>query len=76
MMKIRGKRKPDYFENNLLSKYNVNTKKLEFIKSGCDILYFYKSREDINKKIKSNLKKNIKRNIAFRFWCESKLQSK
>jgi histone deacetylase complex regulatory component SIN3 len=61
---IRTKENPDLVSNNLLFRFDYATKKLQYLKSDYDIM-FYKTGE-INKKKRFETK--IKKNIAFLAW--------
>ncbi len=69
IMKKRDITKPLIRDNNLLFKFDFATKKLEFLKSGSDVLIFKK--KPFNKI--ERLKNSIKKNITYRIWADSKI---
>ncbi len=64
MKNIRTKENADLVSNNLLFRFDYATKKLQYLKSDYDIM-FYKNGE-INKKKRMATK--IKKNIIFLSW--------
>ena len=62
--KIRTKENPDLVSNNLLFRFDYATKKLQYLKSDCDILLY--KRGEVNKKKRMMIK--IKKNIGFLSW--------
>lgn len=69
IMKKRDITRPLIRENNLLFKFDFATKKLEFLKSGCDVLIY--SKKTFNKI--DRLKNSIKKNLTYRIWADSKI---
>ena len=69
VMKKRNCNKPMIRENNLLFKFDFATKKLDFLKSGSDVLFFPKKPFNKFERLKSSIKKNL----AFRMWVDSKI---
>ena len=61
---LRTKENADLISNNLLFRFDYVTKKLQYLKSDCDIM-FYKTGE-INKK--KRIETKIRKNIMFLSW--------
>ena len=66
---LRTKENADLISNNLLFRFDYVTKKLQYLKSDCDIM-FYKTGE-INKKKRRETK--IKKNIMFLSWVNEQI---
>ena len=58
--------KPAYCSNNLVFRFDYANKKLQYLKSGCDVLFHNKGK--VNKK--ERMKTIISKNISFNYWCE------
>ena len=64
--KNRNCLKPAYYSNNLVFRFDYANKKLQYLKSGCDVLFHNKGK--VNKK--ETIKTLISKNISFNYWCE------
>ena len=64
--KNRNCLKPAYYSNNLVFRFDYANKKLQYLKSGCDVLFHNKGK--VNKK--ERIKTLISKNISFNYWCE------
>ena len=64
--KNRNCLKPAYYSNNLVFRFDYANKKLQYLKSGCDVLFHNKGK--VNKK--ERMKTIISKNISFNYWCE------
>ena len=67
MKKIRVSQKPAYVSNNLIFRFDYANKKLQYLKSDCDILLQKKGQ--INNK--NRVKTIINKNLSFQVWINN-----
>lgn len=62
--KYRNSLRPAYCSNNLVFRFDYANKKLQYLKSGCDVLFHNKGK--VNKK--ERMKIILNKNIVFSYW--------
>ena len=69
VIKSKQNKKVEIFENNLVFRFDYSSKKLQYLKSDCDILF--RSKGKINKK--ERMLKLIHKNLLFKSWINNEI---
>ena len=69
VIKSKQNKKVEIFENNLVFRFDYSSKKLQYLKSDCDILF--RSKGKINKK--ERMLKLINKNLLFKSWINNEI---